>query len=394
MSLPANFALLAVNPAIRENDGFLFLQTGQSGYIDLFLQAGSGNPVNILKITSGVSISNTLFVNQNGNDSTAKKYTIDYPYKTLSGALGSASSNDIIEVFPGSYDLNSNLFKDGVTFYFHKNSTVNFLTSGKLHVTGHNDTGVFTIYGNGAFVDAGAASGAFLISGGQVVVEFDYFNCNGKNLTIETTTNQTANVVFRTLGEGLYGGRLIFNDVTVKSESVQFENISVESSTFTLAGTSGKKTVCDNCTFITTETSFANPKYKITGAFEFNNCYFSGIYPKFVSLGLSTVNNTTLEGGIITSGQIYFDACKWDTRNSNLYPNASLISHLGGDTIFANCFVKNRFNTPNPLYSFRPSGSASGASNFNIHGSFSSFLPVASGSSIKYGIFTYNSYLR
>ncbi|MEY4571735.1 MAG: hypothetical protein RLZ10_946, partial [Bacteroidota bacterium] len=82
MPLPENFALLAVNPSIKENDGYLYLQSGSGGYIDLFLQSATGSPVNILKIASGVPVAKKLYVNENGNDSTAKKYTIDFPYKT------------------------------------------------------------------------------------------------------------------------------------------------------------------------------------------------------------------------------------------------------------------------------------------------------------------------
>lgn len=393
MSLPDNFALLAVNPAIRENDGFLFLQTGQSGYIDMFLQAGSGNPVNILKIASGVPTYGTLYVNPNGNDSTAKKYTLDFPYATLSSAVTNASSGDIIEVLPGMYGLNSNLYKHGVTFYFHKNASVGFGISGKVHVTGHNDTGIFTVYGNGIFTDSGSASNPILISGGQVVFELDSFNFPSKNLQIETTASSTANTVFRTLGEGLYGGRLIFNDITVKSENVRFENVSIESTTFNLQGSANKKTVFENCIFKTTETSLSNPKLKISGEFDFKNCKFSTSYPRLISLGNSSIETTIFGGGVITSGLLYFDSCIWDTANSTLYPNSSLITNLGGNVHFGNCYVKNKFQTPNVLYTFIPSGTASGASNFNIYGSFSSFANVASGTIIRYGMFNYSPYL-
>lgn len=393
MSLPDNFALLAVNPAIRENDGFLFLQTGQSGYIDMFLQAGSGNPVNILKIASGVPTYGTLYVNPNGNDSTAKKYTLDFPYATLSSAIDSASAGDIIQVLPGSYDLNSNLFKNGLTFYFHKNATVNFGTSGKLHATGHNATGVFTVYGNGIFKDNGSTSNPILISGGQIVLETDSLSFASKNLQIETSSNFDANTVFRTLGEGLYGGRLIFSDITVKSENVRFENVSIESTTLNLQGSTSKKTVFENCVLKTTETSLSNPKYKISGQFEFKNCKFSTSYPRLISLGNSSMESTIFEGGVITSGLLYFDSCVWDTANSTLYPNSSLISNLGGNVHFGNCYVKNKFQTPNVSYTFIPSGTASGVSNFNIYGSFSSFAPIASGTNIRYGVFMYSPYL-
>ena len=73
MPLPDNFALLALSPTIRDNDGFLFLQTGQAGYIDIMVQSATGLPVNILKVGSGIPVSQYIYVNQNGNDSIVKK---------------------------------------------------------------------------------------------------------------------------------------------------------------------------------------------------------------------------------------------------------------------------------------------------------------------------------
>ena len=111
MPLPDNFALLALSPSIRENDGFLYLQTGQAGYIDLMIQSATGLPVNIMKVGSGVPVSKYIYVNENGNDSTAKKETIDFPFKSISAALNVASSGDTIAVYPGSYNISGNIYK-------------------------------------------------------------------------------------------------------------------------------------------------------------------------------------------------------------------------------------------------------------------------------------------
>ena len=167
MPLPDNFALLALSPTIRENDGFLFLQTGQAGYIDIMVQSATGLPVNILKVGSGVPVSQYIYVNQNGNDSTAKKETIDFPFKTIGAALNSATSNDTIEVFPGVYNVSGNMYKLGVNYYLNKNTNINFVTNGKLHITG-SDTGDFNIFGNGVLSQDSAANDLFHISGGKV----------------------------------------------------------------------------------------------------------------------------------------------------------------------------------------------------------------------------------
>jgi hypothetical protein len=52
--------------------------------------------------------------------------------------------------------------------------------------------------------------------------------------------------------------------------------------------------------------------------------------------------------------------------------------------------VKNYNNNTNVFYTFRSSGVASGASNFNINGTFASFDPVFSGTNIRFGTFVYD----
>lgn len=393
MSLPDNFALLALNPSIRENDGFLFLQTGAGGYIDVMIQSATGIPANILKIASGVSISNTLYVNKNGNDQTAKKETIDFPFKTIKAALNQAGANDTIEVFPGAYDVSGNLYKEGVSFYFHKNSSVNFIDSGKLFCTG-SDTGIFNIFGHGNFINAGAGSQAFKISGGQIVIEFDSFNCDNSNFIIDGVANSLANVTFKTIGEGdVYGGKFSSTSLTINNASARFEKIEFDNGRVQISNAS-KLALFDSCSFKYNDSSFSNPVYQFTGKIELKDCEFTNSYPRMIGSNNFYVKNAKFAGGVISSGSLYLDNCVFDTSNSLLYPSQSLINHLGGDSIFSNCYVKNFNNTSNVQYTFRPSGSLAGSSNFNINGSFSSFVPNFSGTNVQYGIFSYNPSLK
>jgi hypothetical protein len=393
MPLPDNFALLAVNPAIRDNNGFLFLQTGSAGYIDMMLQSATGSPVNILKIASGVPISNTLYVNKNGNDSTARKETIDFPYKTIQAALNNAGANDTIEVFHGSYNVSGNLFKEGINFYFHKNVSINFLTSGRLHSTG-TDTGIFNIFGNASFVNAGAAVDAFKISGGQVLIEFDSFNADSSVIEIQGVSNALSNIVFRTMGEGnIYGGQMQSSSLKIRDANVRFEGIKFTNGRIQSTGNNNTAAFYD-CSFESSDSSLSNPIYQLTGKLDINNCSFTSSYPKIIGTSKSKIKNTEFNGGVITSGSSYFDSCIFDASNSALYPNSSLISNLGGHTVFSNCYSKDFNNTPNAQYTFRPSGSASGSTNFNINGLFSSFVPNFSGTNVQYGIFSYNTSIK
>jgi hypothetical protein len=390
MSLPENFALLALSPTIRENDGFLYLQTGQAGYIDIMVQSATGLPVNILKVGSGIPVSQYIYVNQNGNDSTAKKETIDYPFKTIAAALNVATANDTIEVYPGVYNVSGNMYKLGVNYYLNKNTNINFITSGKLHITG-SDTGDFNIYGNGVLTQDTAANDLFHISGGKVTIEVDRIQASSCNFLINQVDSSLSYLVLKTRGEGTVDdGYFYFNNLNIKSSNSKFEGIKFAGNSIDLQGDSTKEIIFEDCIFSATDTTVLNPVYEFSGKYIFENCSFTNSYPSFTALGQSRIRNSIFNGGIIVSGSNYFDSCIFDTKASTLYPNSALISNKGGSSLFSNCFVKNYNNNTNVFYTFRASGAASGASNFNINGTFSSFDPVFSGTNVRFGTFLYD----
>jgi hypothetical protein len=391
MSLPENFALLALSPTIRENDGFLYLQTGQAGYIDIMVQSATGSPVNILKVGSGIPVSKYIYVNENGNDSTAKKETIDYPFKTIAAALNVAVDGDTIEVFPGFYNISGNMYKFGVNYYLNKNTNLNFQTSGKLHITG-SDTGEFNIYGNGSLIQGTASNDLFHISGGKVTIEVDKIQANNCNFLINQSPSLPYSyLVLKTKGEGGENdGYFYFNNLNIKSSNSKFEGIKFAGNSIDLQGDSTKEIIFEDCIFSATDTTVLNPVYEFSGKYIFENCSFTNSYPSFTDLGQSRIRNSIFNGGIIVSGSNYFDSCIFDTKASTLYPNSALISNKGGSSLFSNCFVKNYNNNTNVFYTFRASGAASGASNFNINGTFSSFDPVFSGTNVRFGTFLYD----
>lgn len=390
MSLPDNFALLALSPTIRDNDGFLYLQTGQAGYIDLMVQSATGVPVNILKVGSGVPVSKYIYVNQNGNDSTAKKETIDYPFKSISAALSAATSGDTIAVYPGTYNISGNIYKLGVNYYLNKNTTFNFQTNGKMHISG-SDLGDFNIYGNGVFSQSTASNDLFYISGGRVTLEIDRIQAANCNFIINEASNASSFLVMKTRGEGTVDdGYFYFNNLNIKASNSKFEGIKFAGNSIDLQGNSTKEIIFEDCIFSAFDITPSNPIYEFSGKYTFENCSFTNSYPAFTALGQSRIRHAIFNGGIIISGSNYFDSCIFDTKAATLYPNASLITNRGGSSLFSNCFVKNYNNNTNVSYTFRASGSASGASNFNINGTFASFDPVFSGTNIRFGTFVYD----
>lgn len=107
----------------------------------LTLLDNATNSINIDGFFTGVTISNALFVDENGDDSTGEIGRLDKPFKTLYGAKTASTSGDLIYVLPQTiiYDNRStagnqwngrqneiNLWKDGITYYFSPNTKIIF----------------------------------------------------------------------------------------------------------------------------------------------------------------------------------------------------------------------------------------------------------------------------
>jgi hypothetical protein len=111
----------------------------ESGVLTLLDNAN--NSIDVDGFFTGVTISKTLFVNKDGDDSTGEKGSLDKPFKTLYGAKTASTSGDLIYVLPQTivFDNRSttgnqwngrqneiNLWKDGVTYYFSPNTKIKF----------------------------------------------------------------------------------------------------------------------------------------------------------------------------------------------------------------------------------------------------------------------------
>ena len=92
-----------------------------------------GDGSNLTGISSGTNLSKTLFVDPNGNDSTAVKGDLHKPYQNIYAAKSAATSGDTIYVLPGTWTYDNsnangnfwnnkqsqmNLWKNGITYYF------------------------------------------------------------------------------------------------------------------------------------------------------------------------------------------------------------------------------------------------------------------------------------
>lgn len=110
-----------------------------------------GDGSNLTGISSGTNLSKTLFVDPNGNDSTAVKGDLHKPYQNIYAAKSAATSGDTIYVLPGTWTYDNtnaagnpyngqidtlvNLWKDGISYYFSVGTTIWFYNQ---TVTGEN----------------------------------------------------------------------------------------------------------------------------------------------------------------------------------------------------------------------------------------------------------------
>lgn len=123
----------------------------------------------LIQIASKVSIDDgrILYVATTGNDSTGTIGDLSKPYLTIEAAVSAAVSGDLIYVFTGTYNLtttaSAGIAKDGVTYYFQPNTTVNKATTGAIfNITGFT-TG-FNVYGLANFNKTGSGTNPIFLA--------------------------------------------------------------------------------------------------------------------------------------------------------------------------------------------------------------------------------------
>ena len=140
--LPVKFLLAGVNLAGPKDSGSNVLTidntTGQVYMTGSYGSAGSGT-----------NLTQSIFVTQNGNDSTGTIGDIAKPFKTLISASQAAESGSTIFVYPGIYEEDENLAKAGVDYHFYPNTVVTASDETLFDHTGFNDA--CNVYGYADF---------------------------------------------------------------------------------------------------------------------------------------------------------------------------------------------------------------------------------------------------
>ena len=182
-----------------------------------------GDGSNLTGITAATSLTQSIFVTQNGNDSTAVVGDLHLPFATLASASQAATTGSVIFVYPGLYVApTENLAKPGVDWYFNPGATVSKSAAGDVFdISSFTDTGM-NVYGYGDFI-LGSSAGALMDSINAAGPDFDYtFQC--RDIFSDSTTaivdhftpdERVANWEFRNMsasaGHGFYANEH-FND--------------------------------------------------------------------------------------------------------------------------------------------------------------------------------------
>ena len=156
--------------------GSLIVTEGVSGSFSGSFEGYGGD---LTGISFSTDLTQSIFVTQNGNDSTAVIGNLLRPFATLESASLAATTGSTIFVYPGLYtvEANYNLAKPGLDYYFYPNTTVSKSTAGDMFdISGFTDTG-FNVFGYADFI-LGSSAGSLMNSTNISGPTFDYtFQC-------------------------------------------------------------------------------------------------------------------------------------------------------------------------------------------------------------------------
>jgi hypothetical protein len=172
---------------------------------------GDGNNLDLSSnttISSGTNLTQSIFVTQNGDDTTGTIGNMSKPFATLESASQAATTGSTIFVYPGTYtvEANYNLALEGVDYYFYPNTTVSKSTAGDMFdlTTFPTSEVGFNVFGYGDFI-LGSSAGSLLNA--STSVEFDY-TFQARDITSDSSTtivdhftnlDSTANWEFRNM---------------------------------------------------------------------------------------------------------------------------------------------------------------------------------------------------
>ncbi len=161
----------------------------------------------------GTNLTQSIFVTQNGNDTTAVVGNMSKPFATLESASQAATTGSTIFVYPGMYTVEAsyNLALAGVDYYFYPNTTVSKSTAGDMFTMPAGTQGC-NVYGQADFI-LGSSAGS-LVQGNYTNNNYNYeFECrdifsDSSTAIVDTFTadDHVSNWKFRVMSSSAGGG--------------------------------------------------------------------------------------------------------------------------------------------------------------------------------------------
>jgi len=230
-AVSASYAVSASHEIIKEvsssyADTASFAQSGDGIFSGSFSGSFEGYGGDLTGISFSTDLTQSIFVTQNGNDSTAVIGNLLRPFATLESASLAATTGSTIFVYPGLYtvEANFNLAKPGVDYYFHPNTTVSKSTAGDMFdlTTFPTSEVGFNVFGYGDFI-LGSSAGSLLNSSTGVTFDYTFqardIQSDSSTIIVDNFTNTdfTANWEFRNMSgsnsSGFAQSQNIYNGV-------------------------------------------------------------------------------------------------------------------------------------------------------------------------------------
>ena len=183
-----------------------------------------GDGSQLTGISAGTNLTQSIFVTENGNDTTGTIGDITKPFATLESASLAATTGSTIFVYPGTYtvDANFNLAKPGINYYFYPETTVSKTTAGDMFTMPAGTVGC-NIYGQGDFI-LGSSAGS-LVQGNYQNNNYSYdfeardISSDSSTTIVDTFTadDHVANWKFRIMSSSAGGG---FNQANIYTDGI------------------------------------------------------------------------------------------------------------------------------------------------------------------------------
>ena len=178
-----------------------------------------GDGSQLTGISAGTNLTQSIFVTQNGDDTTGTIGDITKPFATLESASQAATTGSTIFVYPGTYTPTENLAREGVNYYFQPGTTVSSSYAGAIFdVEGFRTSPHgFNVYGNADFhFHTSNAASLWEAGAGGAEVTFDW--------TLEfqdvTTTSDATDTIIRLGGTG-QTSRIKFRDANIQGTLIR-----------------------------------------------------------------------------------------------------------------------------------------------------------------------------